>query len=168
LKRSLPSENFYPGISLYYDLRYGPEGEYNILKRLLEEQGLATEDKSVSKALSASQQIYKILQERCKAEIKELENYAEDQFVVGGVPAALVWLSHTILKLGLQAKEAGTSISLVFKPKNKEDELIAAVIKKLEEDKDAEEIVVRKVSEITIKTKRRGKSRSEKKRGKKN
>ncbi len=155
MKRTLPREDLYPGISLYYDLRYGPEGEYNVVKSLLQEEGLPKTDEAVSKALSVSHLIYQILQEKCKAEIKDLEDYADKQLIVGGVPAALIWLTHFILKLGLEAKEAGTTLLSVFKPKNKEDELIRAVIKKLEEDKDAEEIIVRRVSEISIKTKRR-------------
>ncbi|MHB2036742.1 MAG: hypothetical protein ACYCPW_08385 [Nitrososphaerales archaeon] len=159
MKRTLPPEDLYPGISLYYDLRYGPEGEYNIVKRILEEEEMSSSDQAVSKALSASHLIYETLRQKCRDEVKELEEYADKQLIVGGFPAALIWLTHLLLKFGLEAKRAGTAISEVFKPKNKEDELINAVLKKLE-DSDAEEIIVRKVSEISIKTKRRRTSRS--------
>lgn len=152
MKRTLPPENLYPGISLYYDLRYGPEGEYNIVKRILEEEEISSGDQAVSKALSASQLIYQILQEKCPDEVKQLEDYADSQLIVGGTLVALVWLTHFVLKLGLEAKKAGAAISDIFIPKSKEDELIDTVLKKLK-DTDAEEIIVRKVSEISIKIK---------------
>ena len=47
MKRSPPSENFYSGLSLYYDLGYEPDGEYNMLKNVLKTEEFLKDDATV-------------------------------------------------------------------------------------------------------------------------
>jgi hypothetical protein len=154
LKQLLPPENFYPGISLNYDLGYGSEGEYNIVKNILKGEAYPTSDAYVKQALELSKSAYLFLDKHCQGELKQWNRLSKTEVIVGCDIIATVGLAHLILGCALASLKIGKTLLDTLKHKSQEEDLLEGVMKKLENTEEGI-IVARKTTEFEIDVKKR-------------
>lgn len=148
MKRTLPPETFYSGLSLNYDLGYGVEGEYNIVRNILETEGLPTDDASVVRALDLCKAAYTFLGTHCQEEIQAYDHKSKEEMIVGCDIAGVVGLAHLLLGIALTTIKLKKTFSEASKT-SQEEKLLDSIVKKLETTKEGS-IVVKKTTEYEI------------------
>lgn len=161
MRKTLPAETFYPGLSLNYDLGYGSEGEYNIIRNILQSEGLLTDDRTVSKALEISKSAYDFLRKHCQSEVEQYEQESKKEFIVGCDILPIVALAHALVGIAVGAVKLKKSFSSVVKEKLPEDTMLEAITKKLESTEEGK-IIAKKTTEFEISLDRTSKKKLKK------
>ena len=78
------SDKFYPGISLYLTLGYGPEGEKNQIANQLRENGFKVTDDAIRATMELIRDIYIFVKENCQAEVTQYNELHKPYIYIAG------------------------------------------------------------------------------------
>jgi len=76
-KEWFPPDNFYNGYSLYQHFGYGPEGELNLTRNILQKEGYPATINLIKETLELTRDLAGKIQEICESEVKAYEKITE-------------------------------------------------------------------------------------------
>jgi len=144
-KEWLPPDDFYNGYSLYQYFGYGPEGEFNLTKNILQKEGYLANANQVKETLELTRILARRIQLNCDDEIRLYEKAMRRAFVVGGVVPSHIQIAKAIVVRILKLA-AGKVKSLLDRLTTSEEErIVMKVIDKLKMNEETHEIIVKSV-----------------------
>lgn len=139
----VPPDDFYKGYSLYQQFGYGPEGEFNITRNILQQEGYPTGVGLIRETLELTRVLADKIQETCETEIDEYEKVTRRAYIAGGVVPAHIQVAKAII-IRILKMAAGKIKAIVDRLTTSEDErIITKIIEKLETDKETKQIIIK-------------------------
>jgi len=138
-----PPDDFYTGYSLYQHFGYGPEGELNLTRNMLQKEGYPADIDLVKETLELTRDLANKIQEICESEIKEYEKITRREFIVGGVVPSHIQIAKAIV-IRILKQAAGQIKSLWDRLTTSEEErIVNKIIDKLKVNGETDEIIVK-------------------------
>lgn len=142
-KEWVPPDDFYEGYSLYQQFGYGPEGEFNITRNILQTEGYPIKADQIKKTLELTRDLATKIQETCEAEVDAYEKATRRAYIVGGVVPAHIQIAKAVVIRVLRLA-AGKIKSILEKLTTSEDErIIIKIIEKLGTDEETKGLIVK-------------------------
>jgi len=142
-KEWIPPDNFYKGYSLYQHFGYGPEGELNLTKNLLQNEGYPTDSNTIKETLELTRDLSYKIQELCETEIREYAKLCKTNLLVGGTIPFPILVAKGVVKRILEWI-SGNGKSLIKKLTGSEEERVFnKLIEKLQADDETNEIIIK-------------------------
>lgn len=142
-KEWVPPDDFYNGYSLYQHFGYGPEGEFNLTRNILRQEGYPAEVNLIKETLELTRDLANKIQEACVTEIEAYEKATRRAYIAGGIVPAHVQIAKAVV-IRILKLAAGKIEALIDRLTTSEDErIISKIIDKLETDEETREIIVK-------------------------
>lgn len=144
-KEWFPPDNFYNGYSLYQHFGYGPEGELNLTRNILQKEGYPASINLIKETLELTRDLAGKIQETCESEVKAYEKITKRAFIVGGVVPSHIQIAKAIVIRILRLATEKTKSLWDRLTTSEEERIIIKIVDKLKVDKETDEIIVKSI-----------------------